>query len=1542
MVAAALTATAPAQFYAQRSNEIRAAVALIQSDQVGGYARNHAPFVWYNLENNRKIRPAGMTFSNPAHLTVFTDATVARWNALVGGSPAAGTIVKKQHAPYWELDLNTATSAQMAQLDVILLASYGTLQLNSIERDKLRAFVEKGGLLWIDTASSTTMDAVNNLPLPFTTTNAVLGMTPGVDTTQALVSRPNVISGSDLVFMQGDTVASMNYLDLGALGLGGLRPLLFPLESDSARIAQVAVDNRGTFLATGQLGEGHIVITTRAVARMMNRVFDYATNSYNLNIAPVARPFNYDRGADSASKLVLNMINMVGGHSQSRGGSRRAGSSAVDVGAPQLERFVHESPNAAVTNNAYRPPAMARGAIAMSVGDHVVVYDANPRSDLDGDGNPDDGLVDYADGLGYDLIWESTSLPGPISAPIIIEVPDAVDQTMLTQVVVTDATGTVHGFPLFTYNANGSFVGSAAIAPTYSITPSSGAASFSGGVADPGPYPPAFHEGYLYMNDVQDTGLGKSGRVWVANPATGRQVTTGVTGWSLGGSSVRIMGEPGTPPTVGYIPVADNSGAYDKVMYVATRPNPIGLDANSNAAIQSLWIGVKGETPAAFTSNPGFLEVSTRASTQGLSILNPTGANDEAGLGVRLTILKPDGTPYTAAEMNAVFSGTVTETNGILRFNYNAGQEINAGDTPRVDYTIDWGTGIPSMGQQVLRGNIIMPDDGTRARRILHNIALSPEGIIHVVHSSQNPSTKAGGAYFAIKEEGRGSFKVLNRFDLYPSHQIPLNQAAQSTVTYPATLGTTDPLGGLIGAGAALSNITYVGGPTIRDGVCYVTAKAFTGFIPYTVVMAFKAKPDPLTIRVGNVSEGFQLLQPDLTRSQLGGSGRPDNYNILQAGQYEYGSQSGSNDGIIRFDNLSTNTRGIITNALSTSQPVILRQNGSVDTLIEPNSLGSSWNQMLWYTAIPGIDSTSPAYVSGSTLFVAGQSFWPNIVPGVGFVQTGQLVAMDTQISETNAYVQAGDPNRPWFKQVHLLRTNPTFSANPTFLWPSTKGITSFGDYTIRLEQSVMRTAAGLTSNPPAGVVAGDGVVASWTSEGLWTFSKGDFLVADEGRIIRLDSSGSPIWSMNQTYRSALSGDSGGAQQTNPIVRATRVYSVNEQEVLFVDTGANRVVRADISGRETRSIDSFTLDAVYRPAGYTTNETTKLNAPRDAITYNSVHTSANNPFSNPAPYEYWRHYFIADSGNRRLVEIVDRFQYDPATRRVGDVVVDSNGNQGIGVLLWHSPAEASGGRFAYTSVSRIYSNGNWVFAAGVGNKLGVNTDVGLDTPTGNNTVSSQDGNGAIVLFDGANTVVINEVIVPAIGANVYWNSGTGTYNSAAKNTRRKKLGGLRSVTMRNYPVASGAALSVMFTDNEGVFEVLQNASGEWEVSWMLDNSTYTTIRRTNANVPIPEENPLALNATYARRLENGDVVVCNGYTGFYGRTLPTDPRVSFTGEVIVLDGSYDSGTTAPLGFNWNKMNFGFRTLSIQVLLNNKPGASLETRGIVSPMFADKQ
>lgn len=1527
-VAAAASALSQLNF-AQRNVAIRAGVVLLDSQQIaGGQRANYAPYVWQMLDANRNVKPAGWSFYNPNANTRYTDAIRDRWiahNAALGhgGGPATGEQITKRDGAYWEFILSQASDAQITSYDVLFLAAYGTVSLNPLERENLRKFLEAGGVLWVDVRNGLNLDVINGFPLPFFIGSGGGGPADG-DFKHPLLSVPHTIGFDSLSLMQSENILGLRPVDLSGLGFNDIRPIQGPVEAEFARFLAVASDPNGTAVMVGQVGDGFMVVTSRGVGATLNRTQSsgIVANNAHRTYAPL-----FDRTSDAAAKFASNLANLTSGHGQMGKGSRKGNSSPIDVDAPLLRRFSDPGLALAPGNLNYVPPVIFNGLAIVSAGDHIRVYDANPASDVDGDGFPDDGIRDYSRGANMDLIWTSRAMPGPISPPIAVEVPNAT-AAPAQQIAVTDVAGNLYIFNAFPPAAGTGLTQSALIAPP------SGTSSADTGQLGRGPYAPTYHDGQYFVSDEASAGLGGIvGRVWIADARSGAPLIT-ASNWQAGGSSSPTLQRPSAGPVVGYIPIADNSGGVDRVVYLATRANILG---GATAGISSIWVGARGEKPTSFSEVPGNLIVNTRASGQGLSVYRG-GPNDP--LGIKLSIIDGVGNPLGAAAMNGIFDGSVLETNGIITFGMKPGMSLPLNASIRIDYTIDWGTGDPGKTSQLVRGQIYLPDDTNRSRRILHNLALSPQGTIHLVHSPQgtssDPASRFGGAFYSLKEEGRGAFKMLNRYELYPQHTFALNQTGSATV--PVVLSDRDELQQFPGAAAFLQGdftaLTFFGGPSILNGTVYVTAKGFKNiFVPCTILMAFQAEPDIAKFEVGEVGGSFTILQPDMARSA--NKSQPNQFVTLQPNQFVYEREPGQDRGTVRLDNLMSSTRGPVQNAISRSQPIVIRRSGQPDLQLEPNRSGGRWTPMLWYSVFYGMENASPPMVTGNTVFLAGRSSLPEILTtGNPFPTSGILSAVDAEISPTDPFLIA-DASRPWLKQLWNVKivTAPTdIRPNPAMRWPQFTGATSFEAWAVRLLQTTLPGSADAF-----GVVGGEGALLSWGPAGLYGFTRSDLIVADEGRLVRFDPAGNPLWSSDSTLVTGTSGDVGSAAEVKPMVRPTRAYPVSGKELVVVDTGSDRIARVDATGREIRSIDRFRLDPNFQPDGFEPNDPLTFKAPRDVITYTSYQA---NPaqFSNPGALEFWVHHVIADSGNKRIVEIVDRYLVDPATRRTQGILTDGSGQKAVGVLLWHSPSAFSKKNFNYTSLARVYidagANSRWVYAAGIGSAMPTRADTGLDSPVVLTPRESQAGNGGIVIFDGSNSQVIHQVSVPAIGANVMFNPATGNFDMPASPARAKYLGNLNSVTMRNVEVGGASLVAIMFTDSEGVFEIVQPAAGgAWTVRWMLTRDVYKVMRKAFNSNAIANNNPADFRANFARRLDSGEVLIVNGYLGRF-RNAPG----LFNGEIIQVDGDQDSAGTGRFGFNFNKQNLGFWTFSIRFELPPVQGA----RGIVIPVFADRR
>ena len=1521
----------PAQVqYAKKITEIHAGVLLINSWQIYdasnlySYPGNGNPFVWYNLDASRSVKPADWTFVNPHGSTVITEAINERWTALQaanGGNvtdvPAGDskTLLGKDTAPYWEVFLDSMSDADLADYDVLSLSVRGNFALTPAERERLHAYMDQGGVLWVD-AANVPYDALNGLPVAFDATTGV--GTLQSDLTHPLLTKPDTVDVRNLDAARTDTSGHVP-VNLASLGAGSLANILEPLEPDYNHLASVMHDTSGnSVLSVSKIGNGYLVISSGGIGESLNAGRGGSGDPKN-NQFYAAKP-SLDENSNAVGAMVVNAISLGQSYNESFGASRKISSTVSDLHAPLLRQFYASLPLAPGNRN-FVPPATYKGLFVVSANDRIYVYDGIPGNDLDGDGNPDDGVPDSDLSSGLDLLWTSAAMPGPISSPTCVSVSNPTLPATKDQILVTDSAGTVHAFDAFAFMDSPIPADLNNVAQEYSVAPPSGAADFDLTEDGRGPFAPTIHEGYAYIADTQSGVTSRVGRMWVMNPATAAQVQTGVNSWSVGGTTSTGIPEISGPPTIGYIPIQDNSGGQDLVAYLPSRPDPTAIGSpTQTAGITSLWLGVKGEKPQNVQVLGTSLEVTTRANLSGLKIYVGTGSDP---LGIRVSVIHSStGIPLTPTEMAALFDGTVTQApDGILTFGL-----VGAWDPDyslRLDYRIDLGSGSLTLTDQVRRGYLAFPD-AARTRRVLGAVALGANGSIFVSVSDQ----AKGGSVYAFREEGRGLFRMLYRYELYDDHTITLSSAAP--VDYRETFINEDPLASLLGPSfqGNLINLTLQGAPAVHNGLVFATATAnVTGSnLPVTILMAFKADPEPVRIPVGNITDSFVLVQPDIARSV--NLTNPETFSIMQPSQFTYEAQG--DNGYIAIDNLMGTRSGAIQNALSTSQPIILRQSGLPDKIIEPDEIGGRWSPLVWYTVLEGTSTQSPAMVTGNTVFVGGNSKLPDILSGVppaSATDRGVMFAMDADVQALPPIANANSV-KPWMSQVPLLLA--TGKANEVIRWPQGTGVSNLSEWETRYFQTALRP--GDTS---FGVAAGDGALFTWGPSTVYGFSRGDLLVADEGRLLRLDGAGNPLWSSDTS-----TGTGSEAQQTNTntvrtLVHPVRAYRLGSDQVVVADPSGNRIVRLNVAGKEIRSITGFKVDPNFMPDGYVAGDPTKLNAPSDIATYAAYIPAASNFLSNPNPLEYWVYYLVADLGNKRILEIVDRYVADPTTRQVEDPVIDGSGARQLGVLTWHSPANFSGKNFRYNSVARVFNptTNKFTYAGGIGNATPTSTDLGLTSPSSGATREAITGNGGIVLFDGAQSVVVNSFTMPAINADMYYNDSTQTFSSPARPTRIRPIGNVNSVTMRYVNEGGQIRLAIMFTDSSGVYEIYQPTVGvgqPWQCRWALPTEMYRAMRRDSSNIATGE-NPRGFVPMFARRLDSGEVIIANTYLG------KTRGQTPFTGEVLLLNGDFDPGQNNALpGFDFGKQNFGFDSLSIRLSLSQLT----DIRSITAPVFAD--
>ncbi len=1580
LAATAASALAGPQTFAQRAQNIRAGIVILDSSKpsLAGVPVDYAPYALYNLDSATTVKPAGWNFYNPFAPSRVTPSIQTRWLQIdPSNTPAVGTPISKRNAAYWEVILSQTSDTQLANYDFLMMSPRYLAQLSPLQQNRLRRFVDGGGVLWIDgssISSSPGLDLFNSFPFPFNIISG--GGLYQTDFTNSLMNSIHALNSSDVYLLNrgGSNILTSPTLTMTNLGGGTL--------NDFNLLQGVSFVGSQPNMMVGRIGEGVVAVTSNGSPLALNR--SSLTGSYVFNTGFVGLdPFLAADGL-VAAKLAVNMVGMLRESRQQGSSSRKVSSSAIDLNPPLLQRSNIADSNiaanltaAGVSNNT---PTLYKGLLVVTTNGQVKVFDANPITDIDEDGNPDDGLQDYSVGKPYDEIWESSQLPGPLSPPVCAEVPGSAAGTPQDEVLVVDATGTLHIFNLMPRDPN---TGALLSTPqqTTPIAPPSGASDQDLSLTGL-PLAPTVHEGVAYICDNQTVNGQKSGRIWAVDLQHGQYVSNTTQGYSSSTNGAFVIGgnnstvnfpEFSYGPTVGYIPIYDNSGGLDKVLYVPFAPNGSTYAA---AGFSSIWIGSRGEVPSQVDPLPGTtgssaLQVTTRASLHGsLPIYTGTGSR-----AVKLTVLDSSGTPWTDAQMSNYFSNVPPQNlgSGILSFAFKTGVTGLPATVSgfRLDYTIDWGDSTAGALSQVERGHVVLPDTPMTPDRVINGaVALSPQGTAYVVHSTAPSGTQKisggpGASLYGFREQGFGSFNCIMRYELYGQYNTILNQTTE--VTVPAVMSDHDSIvqqfAPMFLGNPALSNFEIRGGPAIRNGQVFITvaAKKATSSgapinsIPATILMALNAEPQTATINVGSLTDGFQVIQSDFAKSSI--TSAPESQSVLGSGFYSYDAATG----ILTFPTLADTTKGQITNCISLSQPVIIRQTGTPDRLVYPDTVGGSvWNPVQWFHVIDGAyPGGGTPLVTGNSVFIGVDSYLYSVLNGAysggipGF--TGLMYGVNAQIPAAQLHPLAA---QPWLNQLWTIDSTAPFTADPNVVWPQISAATSFEDFKVKLNQTVLSA----TSTSAYGAIGGDGALAAWGDTGLYTFAKSNFLICDEGRILEMDPSGNPIWSTSSTTSAGQSAIN-TAGVTKPLIRPTKAYKLGESTILFADAGANRVATMDKNGVEQRSITGFQLDPTFTPGGYAPGETLVLSGPRDALYYTTVVNVAggaasvsigDNEISN---YEFWQHYLVADTGNKRLVEVIDRFYYNPNTQQVGQPVTVAGAPQ-VGVLLWHSPASVSGRQYAYSSVSRVLmpgngpSGGHYVYVCGINGTLPTRVGAGLDSPSPTAPAESLNGTGGIVIYDPLNpagAAVFNEIATPDVSATQFWDPNSGTFDNLVDTSttygaqvavRRKggahRLNGLTSVTAKVLQLGASSSttmIAIMVADGTGVYEVqydpTQGASQSLGVDWMMPNEVYRNIFQTpvGLNLVPSGTNAKDLRAVFARRLDSGEVLIVNGY---YGATVGNSP---FSGEVMQVDGTINSA-------NFSLLNLGFNSKS--VTLDLRTAGSTAFRGLVLPVFADRR
>ncbi|MBS1708876.1 MAG: hypothetical protein JSS65_09170 [Armatimonadetes bacterium] len=1569
LMASAVAAAALAQpvSYATKTQTVNAGVLLVSSQVSGGQLYNPAPHVWGQLDRDTHVRPAGISFDNPLGQSTLSVAAAGRW-----GLPAVQKRLTKKEAPYWEVVLADVSETTLARFDVLSLTVRNTLALSPAEREKLRRFVDQGGTLWIDIwqGGVLNVDPANSGPLLFGLNSNNGGLF--ADLGEPVMKYPNALTMPDVAQM-GDPGSVQSLVIVTPTTT--LNQVMADFIAGQPRMSNVVANAAGGTVTVAQIGSGHLVVTSRGITGNINRGFDpsnpgaaWTANTGYSSLLPVN-----DTSFAAAAKFAFNLINLNSNFNAQAGGSRRSNSVRSTVPAPLIERFA--VPGSYTGTNT---PAIAKGRVVVTSGSSIGCFLANPS-----EGTPANASDPYVQA------WPTQNAGVALSSPVIVDVPNTtLGDTQQIWVLGSDDALRVYSL------TNG------ALLKTVNAP--------SGGQVGIGTFAPTIQDNMVVVADKSTSD--NSGRLWAVSLIDGGNPGGTSNAWVVK-NSPRML-QPTASATVGYIPIRDNSNGVDRVAYVASAP-----DASNNrpAAFASVWLGAKGESPVQVSKSGAQITVNLRCSQNALPVLAGS-----SPFGLHATVMRKSGAPLTQSEMESYFQNTVLQPSpGVIEFSLSpagnsSGLDWDGTATPtpnddvsfRIDYTIDWSQTNTVPGDSYVRGNISVVDSSSMTRQIIGSPALGTDGHIGITVGNSAAIGPKGGTFYNMVESGRGTFDVRTRWDLYDKISTGFNVLGQGNVKYPECLTDEDDLVKklLVISGnpildTPISGLTFSSAPAVVGDTMYCVANGvkfvFGQPISTSVLLAFKANPDPVSFEVdspapasGQPEPLLTLQQPDMARSLNQANPTAFSAMVTNGPKISLNRVPGANKVRITLESLSPTAGGTMNSCVSTNLPLIIkRTDTATDQLLQPEAT-TSWvysgatfqpgnaagkfNHLSWYSVLNGYQTTTGPLVTGQTMFVGGASFLPSLlvsgIPTFPLPTNGLVFGVDSQIAGNDPFL-VGNSVKPWENQLYALKgvlAPGSFvgaSANPALRWPQVNGVESISDFRTRLLQAAISDPSAL------GMAAGNGVLAVLGANSMHAFSRSEFLVADSGRIGRFDASGNPLWTTDRTIYAGKGQPVTNANGQRPLSDPVRVYPAASNGYWVVDAASDQVIKIDSAGRELRTINRLKLHPQRVPAGMVDNESLTLRNPRDMTTFDSNMSPADVAAIFPGEVlqlaggnELWNHVLIADAGNNRVIEVVDRYRLDSSGRVLGPVryKVPRGGPEdegdgystALGVIVWHTPEEFSGKLYSYNSIGRVDVgsgvNRHTVFAFGFGNIQPGKVTVGLDS-TGQD-VDLRNGFGGIILYDGPNTEVIKQFEIPAIPAGTFLGEnppGSGSYAFNLPVTNRpvkvEQFAGLRSTTVRYVDVGGTPTIAVMVTTSSGVYEIIKDTSNPsnpvWRARWMLPREAYAAMRRPRTAGPYVTTdllgNPAGFRPTYARRLESGDVLIVNNYFGtYFGNTS------EFNGEVLLVDGSFATGSTGPLdpGYGVGRLNLGFTAISVKFDLPPVSG----TRGLVSPVFAERQ
>ncbi|MCL5103713.1 MAG: PQQ-binding-like beta-propeller repeat protein [Armatimonadetes bacterium] len=1285
VIASGLPSNAAGYLYAGKRKTVNCGIVVLGSGATtGNYTQplglgsaGGAGDLFNLLDYLTSMKPAGWSLDNP-YAPVDTN----------GKKP------DKQNPLFWQVNL--ATARNLSRMNVLYLPAANNVKLADEDREKLRRFVDGGGVLWVDNSGVTgnPLTFTDGLGLPSSTpgtfflpnvyfmqSTATTGRDIAASRHHPLLTSPYWIEDQEIPMLGASWGASAVNPGYSLGSTGDWKGLQAPLFTDVLFPIVSKLGGGETSIAANTYGSGRIVATANFVGG--GCFLPYPHNMPSLKFA-----YNVMAWASSWTDL--------------RKDPRHSGRSIDTVGGTELLKMWSLKP---------APPNGESGAVIYknvafySSGGALFALDVKPQEDLDQDGNPDDGLqgVGGMTNDGQDVIWIWQGDGGMLSTPEVVTAQNPNNPYGTVEaVLVMSSSGNVYMLNAFP-NQNGILMDQPSpIVPPWTT------------YATPHPNPPIYINGWVYTaaGDGRLYAYNPSLEIWNASndPDVASHWVMPSDFANAGGNATLKSG-----PNFGFVSTGNSGAVVGMVYWCATAPPVVGGvgGMEQNDHIYGVPVYVKNDRLKLRATTPAtgeYTEFQTAYMDANISSTPPPVVRIETrGITPTNIVVTPN---------RGIVNGILDKDNikrGAITVQVTGGMPTDA--MVYADYSLDYASagGLTVVQYPRIRvplqpsSNSNNDISGYMKTEIVATPALGPDSMIYVngVRGNANVTMGGGGSVYGLKNDGT-------------MQQTKWNYMLHSGVPPVALQGITTgvvPLPGLlVEKPLSAQSLNYMfrpqsfSSPVVSGDKVFVTVSGDSSgpMVSRGALLCFKASPD-FVIRI-NENGGFGPDgRPIKTPKRLYdmATNRPLQVKVWQPDLL--GNVSGlgpTAEAVTVPNNMIDRERGTITfdtfdrpklrggvgggllglvdgNTFSPSLPVWVSLD-NVEVPIDWSTWGpsvslaklmmppvtipslstdsvdlSGWSNLLWYYVVPPFDKVPCSGIHSSPVVVGDTVYFET--------DDGILYALNAETGES-----LGGPIDPFDS------TNTNWKPDPQYvLW----------------REKVSDVGGGLPSSANVSPSGSNGVMLVPGPDGLYAYSNPTTLVADNNRLVEVDAAGEVNWSVDSFFVPVSippSDNQPPARRSVPVNKPARARYISTGEILITNSGTNQVCKIDKSGsvgvQKVRAKAGTTLTDgwirwVYdkftdpkhllRPG-----QPTEIRSPTDAIFWTEME-----PLSK-GDQTVVTHCLIADSGNSRVLDLVYRFNEDKLIVTPG-TEPDSQSLFILPELNWVSNTESKAERYVF-------------------------------------------------------------------------------------------------------------------------------------------------------------------------------------------------------------------------------------------------------------------